>query len=203
MRQSSGQPLTVAGGVPWHDAESLGLRVLAGRRLRRRYRRAGVIVVASDVDADAGGAAIWLAWHADSPDSANQFCLFERVDGGWQHLGGGANSQELLLAGRPSASRSGPASMMTTLGSSAGRSRADRIAHGATAGPRRGGMGGMRDVPDGYRSHPSPGRHAADQGPRAWLRHRGVEGTALARVTHQAADRGLPRRWLPADRAHR
>ena len=120
---------------PWYDAESAGLRVLSGRPLRWRHRRAGVVVVASDIDADAGVAAVWLTRPARWPDIMNEACLFERVGGSWQYLGGGGSSgEELLLADRPSASRAGPASMMTSLSGSAGRSRSDREAQGAQRG---------------------------------------------------------------------
>lgn len=120
--------------IPRYDAESVGLRVLSGRPLRWRHRHAGVVVVASDVAADAGVAAVWLTRPARGPGTGNESCLFERVGGSWQYLGGGGSGEELPLTGRPSASRAGPASMMTSLSGSAGRSRSDREAQGAERG---------------------------------------------------------------------
>jgi hypothetical protein len=132
MRRSSGRPRSVTAGGWSYDPERAGLRVLAGRPLGWRHRLAGVAVVASDVDADSGVAAVWLVQRAGWPGAMEEICLFERVGDSWRYLGGGSGSagMKLLLAGRPSASRAGPASMMTSLGGSSVRSRADREAQG-------------------------------------------------------------------------
>jgi len=131
MRRFPGFPPSAASC--WsYDPESVGLRVLSGRRFRWRHRLTEVVVVASDIDADAGVAAVWLTRRARWPNPANNFCLFERARGSWQYLGGGGGTEEKFLpAGRPSASRAGPASMMTSLSGCSGRSRADREAQGS------------------------------------------------------------------------
>ena len=133
MRRSAGR-LRHAGrllAVSPGDLEGVGLRVLAGRPLGWRHRLAGVVVVASDVDTDAGVAAVWLVRRPGSPDARDGFCLFERIGNGWRYRGGGGGSgTELLRAVRPSASGSGPASVITSMSGSASRSRADREARG-------------------------------------------------------------------------
>lgn len=133
MRRSSGRPRhpgrlhVVSPG----DLEGVGLRVLSGRPLRWRHRLAGVVVVASDIDSDAGVAAVWLVRRSGSPDAWEETCLFERVENGWRYLGGGGGSgSELLRAGRPSASQAGPASVIMSMSGTASRSRADREAQG-------------------------------------------------------------------------
>ena len=129
MRRSSGR--FAGGGAGWScDPESVGLRVLSGRPLRRRHRRAGVAVVARDIDAEAGVAAVWLVRRVAGPDIVEEICQFERVGGSWRYLGGGGRRGELLLTGRPSASRAGPASLMTSLSGCSVRSSADRAARG-------------------------------------------------------------------------
>lgn len=130
MRRSSGRPRRVLPGYPSYDPESVGLQVLSGRPLHWRHRLAGVLAVAGDIDVDAGVAAVWQARRARWPNAGNGICQFERVGGRWQYLGGADTETKLLLAGRPSASRAGPASMMTILSGCAGRSRADREAQG-------------------------------------------------------------------------
>jgi hypothetical protein len=129
MRRSSVRPPNVAAG--WsYDPESVGLRVLSGRPLRWRHRLAGVVVVASDMDAAVGVAAVWLVRRPGWPGAVEETCLFERVGGSWRYLGGGSRGAgtKLLLAGRPSASRVGSASVMTRRGGPSVRSRADRKA---------------------------------------------------------------------------
>jgi hypothetical protein len=84
------------------------------------------VALASDMDEDADVAAVWLARHPGSPDSAQHTLEFERGDG-WRFLGGGSSSaQEFSLAARPSAAVNAPTSMMRLVGSSASRSRTDR-----------------------------------------------------------------------------
>lgn len=203
MRRSSGRPRhpgrlhVVSPG----DLEGVGLRVLSGRPLRWRHRLAGVVVVASDIDSDAGVAAVWLVRRSGSPDAWEETCLFERIENGWRYLGGGGGSgSELLRAGRPSASR--------RPGQRDHEHERDCVAQpcrpgspGRPAGPGSGGVGGLRDVPGGCRSGASSGWCAADYGARAWLRHRGVEGAASVPASAQAADRGCRCGWLPAERA--
>ena len=109
-----------------YDLEGMGLRVLSGHGLRFSQRRAGFVALASDIDGDAGAAAVWLVHHPGSPDSAEHTLLFDRGDG-WRFLGGGSSgAQEFSLAGRPSASLNGPMGMMRLMSSSSSRSRADR-----------------------------------------------------------------------------
>jgi len=133
MRRSSGR-LRHAGrlyAVSPGDLESVGLRVLSGRPLRWRHRLAAVVVVASDIDADVGVAAVWLVRRAGSPDAVDEVCLFERTGDRWRYLGGGSRTgSELLRAGRVSASRARPASMITSMSGCASRSCADREAQG-------------------------------------------------------------------------
>jgi hypothetical protein len=69
MRRYSGRPQGGIAADRSYDPESVSLRVLSGRPLRRRHRQAGVVVVARDVDADAGVAAVWLARRAGEPDA--------------------------------------------------------------------------------------------------------------------------------------
>jgi hypothetical protein len=136
MRRSSGRLRHVGRlhAVSPGDLGSVGLTVLSGRPLRWRYRRAGVVVVASDIDANVGVAGVWLARRAGSPDAVSEACLFERIGGRWRYLGGGGSTgSELLRAARPSASRA--ASMITSMSGCALRSRSDREA-----------QGGQRDV---------------------------------------------------------
>lgn len=112
-----------------YDPERVGLRVLSARPLHRRDRLAGVVVVASDINTDAGVAAVWLVRRA-GPSTLANYCLFERARGSWQYLGcGGAIRKEtFLLTSRPSASQAGPASMMTNLSGCSARSHAEREA---------------------------------------------------------------------------
>ena len=77
--------------VPYgDDLEGVGLRVLAGLLLRWRHRLAGVVVVASDIDSDAGVAAVWLVHRSGSPDAWEETCLFERIENGWRYWRGAA-----------------------------------------------------------------------------------------------------------------
>jgi len=75
-------------------------------------------------------AAVWLVRRVAGPDIVEEICQFERVGGSWRYLGCGGRRGELLLTGRPSASRAGPASLMTSLSGCSVRSSADRAARG-------------------------------------------------------------------------
>jgi hypothetical protein len=88
--------------------------------------------VARDLNAEAGVAAVWLVRRVAGPDIVEEICQFERVGGSWRYLGGGGRRGELPLTGRPSASRTGPASLMTSLSGCSIRSTADRAAQGRT-----------------------------------------------------------------------
>lgn len=127
-RPTANAPL---GDLAWRDLEGAGLRVLSGRRLGFRQRKAGLAALASDIDEDSGVAAVWLVQHAGSAESVQHMLWFEGI-GGWRCLGGGSggSGRELSLAGRPSASLAGPAAMLTPLGECSGRSLADREALG-------------------------------------------------------------------------
>ncbi len=120
----------MAVGAKSFDAESIGLRVLSGRTLRWRQRKAGLVVVSSDIDTAADVAAVWLVQHTGGPDAIHEYCQFERIEGRWRHLGSGLGRGEFQPTARPSASRAGPAAMMTSLSGCSGRSRADRDAQG-------------------------------------------------------------------------
>ena len=111
----------------------LGLRELAGRRLPRRCRRAGIVVVASDIDEQADVAAVWLARIGRS-GGIGEMCQYERVSVNWQYMAGGSAS-DFEPTGRRAAAVAGPASMLTFLGSTGGRSRAERAAQGYEIDP--------------------------------------------------------------------
>jgi hypothetical protein len=92
---------------------------------------AGVVVVASDIDSEAGVAAVWLVRRPGSPDARDELCLFERVENRWRYLGaGGGSGSGVLRAARPSASQAGTASVITSMSGTASRSRAGREAQG-------------------------------------------------------------------------
>lgn len=157
--------------------------------------------MASDIDAGAGVAAVWLVHRAGGPDAVHEYCQFECIRGSWQYLGGGRGGREFLPARRPSASRAGPAAMMTSLSGCAGRSRSDREA-----------QGDQRDLGRVDWVACAMFRVAAEVAhlevgarrikiPPAWLHHRRVEGAAFVRVTLPAADCGCKRRWQTADGA--
>jgi len=96
--------------------------------------------VARDIDADAGVAAVWIARRPGRPGGIEEICQYERVAGSWQHRGGGGGSAaDFAPAGRRSAGVAGQASMLTHLGGTAGRSRADREAQGDQLDPSRAG----------------------------------------------------------------
>ena len=109
-----------------YDLAGMGLRALAGQRLSFRQRRAGFVVLATDISEDQGVAAVWLARHPGARGSGQHILDFERV-GGWRWRGAASGSaRELQLMGRPSAAVNGPATMMTLLAGTASRSWADR-----------------------------------------------------------------------------
>jgi hypothetical protein len=92
-------------------------------------RRAGFAELASDVDEDAGVAAVWLVRNVGSPESSERALLFER-HAGWRFVGVGGSAQELLLTRRPSTVVNGPSNTMAYLSGCAIRSHADREANG-------------------------------------------------------------------------
>jgi hypothetical protein len=111
--------------------EEAGLRVLAGRGLSVRQQAAGLVALASDIDEEAGAAAVWLLRHAGAGPTQH-LLQYERGDG-WQYLGEASTSaRELSLASRPSAVAGG--SMLAPLISGAARSRRDRERAGAGLG---------------------------------------------------------------------
>jgi hypothetical protein len=76
----------------------MGFRALSGRRLGFAQRRAGFAVLASDLDEDAGVAAVWLARRPGAPDSVQHTLQFERSHG-WRYLGAGSGpAGDLSLA---------------------------------------------------------------------------------------------------------
>jgi hypothetical protein len=109
-----------------YDVPGIGLGALSGQRPGWRQRRAGWVVLATDVDQAASVAAVLLVRRPGSPGSARHTLQFERGDG-WRWLGADSGSaRDLALSDRPTAAVHGPASMMRFLGSGAARSRADR-----------------------------------------------------------------------------
>jgi hypothetical protein len=129
-----------AGDWSRHNVPGIGLRALSGQRPGWRQRRAGWVVLATDVDQAASVAAVLLVRRPGSSGSARHTLQFEHGDG-WRWLGGDSGSaRDLALSGRPTAAVHGPASMMRFLGSSAARSRADRerLAAGPGGGPGAG-----------------------------------------------------------------
>src|SRR5579859_3541119 len=121
-----GLPSAIQAASRYMDVGEIGLRVLAGRPLRWRHRRAGLVVVASDIDADAGVAAVWL----DSPGRRRRviggICLYERAAGSWQHRGGSlGGGTGFALTRRPSATSDGPALTLTSMSGSSMRSISD------------------------------------------------------------------------------
>jgi hypothetical protein len=98
-------------------------------------------VVAGDIDPDAGIAAIWLERRTRLPGGGiEEICSYERISGNWRYIGGsGSNSGKFAPAGRRSSAVTGPGSMLTHLGTGAGRSSADREAHGDQLDPSRAG----------------------------------------------------------------
>jgi hypothetical protein len=138
MRRSA-DPLYVAADSSL-ELGRLGLRVLAGRRLPRRWRRVGLVVVASDIDAEAGVAAVWFVRTVRRP-RREEVCRYERVAGDWQYTtGAGGNDPEFAATGRMAAAVAGQASMLTHLGGTAARSSADRQAQGDQLDPSRAGF---------------------------------------------------------------
>jgi len=118
----------------------IGLRVLAGRRLRWRHRRAGIVAVASDTDPDAGVAAVWMERGTGPLNGIEEICCYERVSGSWRYRGGGgSNSTSFTPGQRRPAVETGPGSMLTHLGSCSVRSSADRAAQGDQLDPSRAG----------------------------------------------------------------
>ena len=96
--------------------------------------------MASDIDEDAGVAAVWMVRRAGKPGAIEEICQYEHLAGTWQYTGGGgANTTNFMPAGRPPAGVAGPASMLTYLGGCGGRSRADRAAQGDQLDPSRAG----------------------------------------------------------------
>jgi hypothetical protein len=106
-------------------------RVIPGRRLPWAVRRAGLVVVAYDIDAEAGVAAVWLAHRTGRPRTAETVCQYERIDSTWQCLSGsGGGGDRFAPPPRPSAARDGQALMLTSMSGGSVRSRADRQALG-------------------------------------------------------------------------
>jgi hypothetical protein len=108
----------------------MGLRVLNGLPLPW-YARWRIVLAASDMDADAGVAAVWLAKRSRWLSTADYVCLYEHGDGGWQWVGGGlgtGSSRRWTAATRP-------ISVVVREGGSAVRSYLDRAARASPGGP--------------------------------------------------------------------
>jgi hypothetical protein len=115
---------------PYFERRSIGYRVIPGRRLPWAVRRAGLVVVSSDIDAEAGVAAVWLAHRTARPRAAETVSLYELIDGTWQHLSGSGGGDGFAPTPRPSAARAGQALMLASVSGGSVRSRADRQALG-------------------------------------------------------------------------
>ena len=126
----------------WTRPESMGLRVLDGRRPRPLAWLTGrrIAVLASDIDPDAGVAAVWLL-RVGRRRGTEYVCTYERDSGGrWMDLGWAGGGADLDDVGRPAAAQRGPASLLAAKGSSWGRSYLDRLAQ--PDGSRPGDAGG-------------------------------------------------------------
>jgi hypothetical protein len=102
----------------------MGLRVLSGRSPLPWYASWRIALAASDVDADVGVAAVWLAKRSRWLSAADYVCLYERDGSGWQWVGG------MRGMGRSLRWRAGarPISAVVREGGSAARSYIDRLA---------------------------------------------------------------------------
>src|SRR5258707_15892906 len=73
------------------DMDSMGRRALSGRSLRPwpwlTARR--IVLLATDVDADAGVAVAWLIRRPGSTRQVEETWLYKRARRGWEGLGGG------------------------------------------------------------------------------------------------------------------
>jgi hypothetical protein len=105
----------------WDDTVSVGRRVLRGRPVRPwpRLTARRIVLPASDVDADAGVAAVWLVRRPGSPRQSEETWLYERGPRHWEPLGGavgyggkGIGPDSGTLGTRPSAAHSGPGGML-------------------------------------------------------------------------------------------
>jgi hypothetical protein len=103
--------------------DRIGLRVINGQQAGPWpwLIAARIAVVASDVDEEAGVAAVWLLQRRLG--AAQHVCLLERDRGQWRVVDGSAASDG-SLAPRPSAADSGPGCLLAAEGNSWGR--ADR-----------------------------------------------------------------------------
>ena len=119
FNRPAGRPLL------WNDSLSMGRRALSGRPVRPwpRLTARRIVLLATDIDADAGVAAAWLVRRPGSARQVVETWLYERRPGGWEGLGGGAGvggkgigPAYSVLAVRPSAARDGPGSMLTRWG---------------------------------------------------------------------------------------
>jgi hypothetical protein len=117
--------------------DSMGRRALSGRSLRPwpwlTARR--IVLLATDVDEDAGVAVAWLIRRPGSTRQVEETWLYERARRGWQGLGGGRGIGGSgigpaygIRAARPSAAQAGPGSMLTRWGGGGSRSHAGWVA---------------------------------------------------------------------------
>jgi hypothetical protein len=106
----------------------MGRRALRGRPVRPfpRLTARRIVLLATDINAGAGVAAVWLVRRPGSARQVEETLLYERGPGGWQELGGGAGiggkgigPDDGVLAARPSATRNGPGSMLRHSGGAA------------------------------------------------------------------------------------
>jgi hypothetical protein len=75
-------------GGPGHDGERMGLRVLSGRPPLPWFARWRTVLVACDLDADAGIAAVRVVIRSGWLSTVDDCSLYERHGDGWQSAGG-------------------------------------------------------------------------------------------------------------------
>lgn len=106
------------------DPERIGLRIVQGLPMPAylRVAESRVMVLAHDVDAGDGAAAVWLAFGARGRKPVTRTCLYEWDGRAWRPAGGGGGPVDRgFLAGRPAAASSGPSALLTGQGSYGGR----------------------------------------------------------------------------------
>lgn len=105
----------------WYEPEEFGLYVLVSRQPRRwRWTALGQTrVVATDVDDEAGVAAIWLVRKRRIANSIAYTCLYKKYSDEWRSLGAASRTVSSdLMTDRPSCQNAGPAVVLVRGGSS-------------------------------------------------------------------------------------
>lgn len=108
------------------QAEEIGLRALGGRSTHPLWRLPAwrLRVVATDVDDEAGVAAIWITRGRRKTSAVSYNCLYKKDGVQWRPVGVGSRSGPSdLMTDRPSHRTSGPASVLVRGGGSGSRVR--------------------------------------------------------------------------------